>query len=203
MATSRISDRSRTYDWSHLLAVGAVAGFVAGLGFILANMIYATSQGSPAIAPFAAIGTIFFFDDAPQMNLNYVLTGVIVHFGNSVLFGMIFALLVPLFRNAMMLVAGAILYGLALYVVNFLILGSLVFKVFSPFVEGGPNQLFELIVHPAVFGVLLIPFFLQTVRRTSQVAADRRDAHSAEPRTSSFSRDVAATKPASRTRSQP
>lgn len=178
MEATGVSARSRSYDSSYLVTVGAVAGFVAGLGFILANMIFATSQGSPAIAPFAPIGTTFYFDDAPQMNLNYILTGVIVHFINSVVFGIIFALLVPLFKSAMMLVAGAIAYGLALYVVNFLILGSLVFKFFSPFVEGGPNQIFELVIHPAVFGVLLIPFFVHTVRRTSDAptAENRRPA---------------------------
>lgn len=193
MAASGVSTRSRTYDRSYLITVGAVAGFVAGLGFILANMIYLTSQGSPAIAPFAAIGTIFYFDDAPEMNLNYVLTGVIVHFINSVVFGIVFALLVPLFRSAKMLVVGAIGYGLALYVVNFLVLGSLVWKFFSPFVAGGPSQIFELIVHPAVFGVLLIPFFMHTVRKTSEAAAEREGAVSAGARTGRFSRDSAAT----------
>jgi hypothetical protein len=81
-ATARLS----AYGPSELLQAGAVAGLVAGLGFILANMIYATSQGLPAIAPFLAIGTIFFIDDMPQMTPAY---------------------------------------GLALYVVNFLVLGNL------------------------------------------------------------------------------
>lgn len=112
--------------------VGAVAGLVAGLGFILANMIFATAQGLPAIAPFAAIATTFYFDDAPQMNLNYIVTGVIVHFVNSVVFGIVFAFVVLLVKNTKMLVVAAIAYGLALYVVNFLILGSLIFKFFSP-----------------------------------------------------------------------
>lgn len=168
MNATGVPARSRSYHWSYLVMVGAVAGFVAGLGFILANMIFATSQGSPAIAPFAAIATTFYFDDAPQMNLNYIVTGVIVHFINSVVFGIIFGLVVLFLKNTKMLVVAAIAYGLAMYVVNFLILGSLVFKLFSPFVEGGPNQIFELIIHPAVFGVLLIPFFVHTVARTDK-----------------------------------
>jgi len=73
---------------------GVVAGLAAGLVFILANMIYATSEGKPAIAPFLAIGTIFFFDDKPMMTLEYALTGVITHLSLSVLFGIIFAMLV-------------------------------------------------------------------------------------------------------------
>jgi len=54
-----------------------VAGLAVGLVFILANMIYATSQPAlvdvptgpklPAIAPFLDIGTIFYFDDMPLL----------------------------------------------------------------------------------------------------------------------------------------
>lgn len=120
-ATARLS----AYGPSELLQAGAVAGLVAGLGFILANMIYATSQGLPAIAPFLAIGTIFFIDDMPQMTPAYALTGVITHFSMSILFGMVFAFLVPLFPTIKALAVGAIGYGLALYVVNFLVLGNL------------------------------------------------------------------------------
>jgi hypothetical protein len=44
--------RARDIGFSDLLARGVVAGLAAGFVFILANMIYATSQGMPAIAPF-------------------------------------------------------------------------------------------------------------------------------------------------------
>ncbi|MGI8729491.1 MAG: hypothetical protein ACR2LK_05795, partial [Solirubrobacteraceae bacterium] len=64
-----------------------VAGVAAGFVFILSNMIYATSQDLPAIAPFLAIGTIFFFDDKPMMTLEYALSGVMTHFSLSILFG--------------------------------------------------------------------------------------------------------------------
>lgn len=159
-ATARLS----AYGPSELLQAGAVAGLVAGLGFILANMIYATSQGLPAIAPFLAIGTIFFIDDMPQMTPAYALAGVITHFSLSILFGMVFAFLVPLFPTIKALAVGAIGYGLALYVVNFLVLGNLIFEWFAPG-DGGPDQIYELIVHPAVYGVLLIPFFAGMVKR--------------------------------------
>jgi uncharacterized membrane protein YagU involved in acid resistance len=157
--------RASAYDLSHLITVGAVAGLVAGFTFILANMIYAVATGLPAIAPFAAIGTVFFFDDQPQMTPPYIITGLVTHFANSILFGIIFSLLVPMFSNIKALVVGGLAYGLLLYVVNFLVLGSLIFKFFSPFEPGGPNQLYELIIHPLTYGLVLTPFFMGLVYR--------------------------------------
>jgi len=156
-----------TIGLSERLRTGAVAGLVAGVVFILANMIYATSQGLPAIAPFLAIGTIFFFDDMPMMTLEYALTGVITHFALALLFGMIFALLVPALPNVAALVGGALAYGLALYLINFLIFGNLIFEWFAPGGKG-PDQIFELIIHPVAYGLLLIPFFVDMVRRSEQ-----------------------------------
>jgi hypothetical protein len=61
------ASRAKALDFSHLLTTGAVAGLAVGFPFILANMIYATSQSAlavpntpslPAIAPFIDIGTI-------------------------------------------------------------------------------------------------------------------------------------------------
>lgn len=164
MAATRA--RAQAEGLGNLLVTGSVAGLVAGFVFILANMIYLTSQGQPAIAPFLAIGTIFFFDDMPQMTLNYALTGLVTHFALSILFGMIFAMLVPMFSSAMALFAGAFAFGLLLYAVNFLVLGSLIFELFSPFVAGGPNQIFELIIHPLTYGLVLAPFFLSLVGRS-------------------------------------
>lgn len=157
-------ERLQVYGPSELLRTGVIAGLVAGFAFILANMIYATSQGMPAIAPFLAIGTIFFFDDMPQMTLEYALTGVITHFSLAIVFGVVFAFIVPLFASVKALAAGAIGYGLLLYLVNFLVLGNLIFEWFAPG-GGGPDQIYELIVHPAAYGVFLIPFFAGMVKR--------------------------------------
>jgi hypothetical protein len=164
--TSAITDRHQASGFSSLLTSGVVAGFAAGIVFILANMIYATSQGLPAIAPFLAIGTIFFFDDRPMMTLEYALSGVMTHFSLSILFGVIFAMLTPTFRNVTTLIAGAFIYGLLLYVVNFLVFGNLIFEWFAPG-DGGPDQIFELIIHPLAYGLVLVPFFVTAVRRSA------------------------------------
>ena len=108
---SATTSRAKAFDVSNLLTIGVVAGLAVGLVFILANMIYATSQPAipnipegpklPAIAPFLDIGTIFYFDDKPQTTPAYPFAGLITHFSLSLLFGLIFALaLVPLFSNA-------------------------------------------------------------------------------------------------------
>ncbi|MBA2461855.1 MAG: hypothetical protein H0V45_08855 [Actinobacteria bacterium] len=104
------------------MTTGVVAGLAVGLVFILANMIYATSQPAlvnvpdgpklPAIAPFLDIGTVFYFDDKPRMTPAYPFAGLITHFSLSLVFGLVFALvLVPLFSNLRALLAGAVVYG--------------------------------------------------------------------------------------------
>ncbi len=138
---------------------GAVAGLFGGLFFILANMWFAVAHGKPAIAPFLSISTIFFGSDKPMMTPEAVVAGVIVHLMLSLLYGMVFAVVVlPFLRNHLALVIGALVYGLLLYVVNFQILA----RIFFPFFNNpmGPNPGFELWIHPVAFGLFLLPFFL-------------------------------------------
>ena len=186
------ASRAKAFDVSSLLTTGAVAGLAVGFAFILANMIYATSQPAlvnvpagpklPAIAPFLDIGTVFYFDEMPQMTPAYPFAGLITHFSLSIVFGLIFALaLVPLFSNARALLVGGIAYGGLLYIVNYQVLGRLVFKWFDPSDPMGPNPWFGLFTHLG-FGLLLVPFFLTTVSRygkapAAHAAADRVEEH--------------------------
>jgi hypothetical protein len=152
-------------DAGGLVARGAIGGLAAGTGFILANMWFAAVHGGPAVAPFIAISTVFHASDAPTMAPaavpGEVVTGLVVHVALSIGFGMAFALLLglsPKLRQPAMLVGAALLYGLGLYVLNFQILGRTAFPFFTN--PMGPNQAFEAIIHPLIFGGLLIPFFL-------------------------------------------
>jgi uncharacterized membrane protein YagU involved in acid resistance len=86
--------------------------------------------------------------------------GLVTHLTLSATFGVAFALLVPLLRNFRMLVVGAVVFGVALYLVNFQILGRTAF----PWFQEGPDQVFELFAH-AGFGLLLVPFFLGRASR--------------------------------------
>lgn len=149
----------RPLDLGVLLARGAIAGFVAGMAFLLANMWYAVSQGMPGISPLYVMSTVFHASDAPIANPTEAILGLTMHIILSLGFGMGFALLlVPLLRNIPALVGGALAYGLALYVLNFQILGRTVFEFFTS--PQGPDQLLEAFIHPLIFGLLLVPFFL-------------------------------------------
>ncbi len=139
---------------------GSVSGFVGGVGFLIATMGFVTTQGLPAIAPLIDISTIFHGQDKPTPSPENMLVGLVTHTSLSIVFGIGFALLlaaVPTLRRVPLLVAVAIAYGLMLYVVNFQILGRTAFPWFTN--PKGPNQGFEVFIH-AVYGLLLVPFFL-------------------------------------------
>jgi hypothetical protein len=82
---------------------------------------------------------------------------------------MVFALAVPVFRtNGTVALAGTV-YGLLLYVVNFLVLTPLVFTIFR-----NANQPFEVFAH-VVFGTLLsFAFFGSGARQGEPVLALQR-----------------------------
>ncbi len=149
-----------------LLTRGVVAGLAGGLLFILVNMFAAQSAGKPPIAPFLAISTIFRFSDMPMLEPAMgvpveIVLGIIVHLVLSAVFGVVFALIARYLRSSLLLVGGALVYGLVLYIVNFQIIGRLLFPWFvNPM---GPNQLLELIVHPLAYGLVLVPFLLSVV----------------------------------------
>jgi hypothetical protein len=161
--------RSLRWHVGDLFTRGAAAGISAGFVFLLANMAYATTQGKPSVAPFMDISTIFHGTDRPAAmtpTVDMLATGAVVHLTLSIAFGVIFALLVgafaPLTRNWLVLAVAGVAYGLALYVVNFQILGNTIFEWFTN--PQGPNQGFEVFIH-AVFGLLLVPFFLGFAHR--------------------------------------
>jgi hypothetical protein len=137
------------------IARGTVAGMAAGLVFLVANMLWATKSDLPAVAPLVDISTIFNFDDVAHPTTENMFIGLVTHLTLSGGFGIAFALLVPLLRNLRLLTAGGVAFGVALYLVNFQVLGRTAF----PWFQEGPEQLFELGAH-AGFGLLLVPFFL-------------------------------------------
>lgn len=162
-----LSRYSRTLPVDALLTRGVAAGLTGGLAFILVNMYAAQSAGKPPVGPFLAISTLFRFSDEPIMEpmaLPVEITlGLIVHLFLSVLFGVVFAFIAPLLRSSPLLVAGGLVYGLLLYVVNFQIIARLFFPWFVD--PRGPNQVVELLVHPLAYGLVLVPFFLSVARR--------------------------------------
>ena len=145
---------------------GAIAGFVAGWAFIGINMWYASSQGQPLTAPFDLISSILLGQDALAAGDTSVALGMLVHSVLSVGFGLVLAVVSPWARtNGTMAAFGAV-YGIGLFVLNFIVLAQTVLPQFT-----NPNLPLEFAAH-VVFGVLLaLMFFSTDVRRQEPVVA--------------------------------
>lgn len=168
----------RPLDLGGLLARGAIAGIVAGMAFLLAEMWFAVSRGMPGISPLYAISTVFHASKAPVPAPAEPVLGLAMHIVLSLGFGMGFAVLVvPWLRNLPALVVGALGYGLALWVLNIQILGRTVFPSFAP--KGAPDLIFGLLDHVLIFGLLLVPFFLGHSLAVPRRPAGRRGSASA------------------------
>lgn len=141
--------QSMGIDWSMWLARGALGGIAAGGVFLALTMWFATSVGDPAKGPLLMISTILKGDDAMMNGTASVGIGLAVHVGVSALFGLVFAVLASRLRTNGAVATAGVLYGAALYLLNFKVLTPLAFPVFKM-----ANQPFEVVVH-VVFGTLL------------------------------------------------
>ena len=143
------------------LARGAAGGAVAGAVFIALNAWFVTTTGGMWTAPLGLISTLVLGTDAANPAV-----GALVHAVLSVGFGMAFALVAPMLRTNGTVAAAGGVFGLALFVLNFLILARTVFPQFQM-----PNLPFELVVH-AVFGHLVaFAFYSSGPRRVEPVLA--------------------------------
>jgi uncharacterized membrane protein YagU involved in acid resistance len=158
------------------LVRGAVGGVAAGLVFAAVTMWFADSTGGKAEMPLRMISTIVKGDQAMAAGTTSPALGAVVHVVLSALLGIVFALAVPRFRtNGTVALAGTV-YGLLLYVLNFLVLTPLVFTTFRM-----ANQPFEVFAH-LVFGTLLsFAFFGSGVRRGEPALAIQRRSAGALP----------------------
>lgn len=154
------------------LVRGAVGGVLAGVVFAVVTMWFAAATGGQATMPLHMISTIPLGAAAMQAGTTSAGVGLAMHLVLSVLFGVVFALVVPALRtNGTVALVGTV-YGAGLYVVNFWIFGQTVFPVFAM-----ANQPFELFAH-VVFGTLLsFAFFGSGVRRGERVLAVGRESH--------------------------
>lgn len=145
-----------TRDLDRRITYGVVGGTFAGLLFLLANMWYADSQGLPAVAPLYDISTIFYFTDKPDPQPINAAVGLVVHLTLAAAFGAALAALAPLAKGTARLAGMGAAFGLLLYLVNFQILGRIVFEWF----QEGPNQTFEVFAHLG-YGLLVVPFLVR------------------------------------------
>jgi len=160
-----------THDIDRRIARGVVAGTAAGLLFLLANMWFAVSKGMPAAAPLYDISTIFHFAGMPEPTPENAVVGLVTHLTLSAGFGVVLAVLVAVLGSRTALLGAGVGFGVALYLVNFQILGRVAFEWF----QVGPNQTFELFAH-AAYGLALVPFLL------GFVGAEKRTPATSSPR---------------------
>ncbi len=163
---SVLRDEASTESLAGRLVRGAVGGVVSGIVFAGVTMWYVASTGGPALMALRMMSTIVLGDKAMADGSTNPAVGAVVHLVLSAAFGMAFALVVPWLRtNGTVALAGTA-YGLLLYLVNFQILGRLLFSTFKM-----ANQPFEVVVH-VVFGTLLsFAFFGSGVRRADPPVA--------------------------------
>jgi hypothetical protein len=155
MQQTGVGARLLKTDLGACVTRGAVAGIGAGLLFLLANMGWATKNGMPGVAPLIDMATIFNVTETPDPTPENIAIGLVTHLNLSLLFGIGFGIIAAFLRDARMLLVAGPAFGVALYLVNFQILGRTAF----PWFQEGPDQVFELFAH-AGFGLLLVPFLV-------------------------------------------
>ncbi|WP_291383505.1 hypothetical protein [Demequina sp.] len=141
-------------------ARGVIGGAVAGAVFGALNMWFAHSQGMPTDTPLKMIATIVQGENAMADGTASPALGLVVHMVLSMMFGLILALLVLRMRSDALRSLVGLLFGAALYLVNFLVMAPLAYGVFED-----ANQPLELATH-IVFGSVAVVFLMG--RRATQ-----------------------------------
>jgi uncharacterized membrane protein YagU involved in acid resistance len=142
------------WDRRRLMTVrGAIGGLIAGLAFILLQMWFLADAEMPANTVIHLIATIVQPDEYFTARTSLTV-GWLVHIGLSLAYGAILGFAATEMRSNITRVAGASLYGLGIYMFNFLVLAPLFYELFTT-----ANQPFEATVH-IVFGALIAPFIV-------------------------------------------
>ena len=158
MAGTAVGNDVRSTRQQHSMVAdavrGAVGGAVAGVVFGAANMWYASSTGMPSVMPLKMIATIVQGEGALADGSASPVLGAVVHMVLSVAFGVGLGVLLHRVAADAVRAAVGLVYGLALYLVNFLVVAPIAFPVFRD-----ANQPFELVIH-VVFGAVAVLFLL-------------------------------------------
>jgi hypothetical protein len=137
------------------LRQGAIGGIIAGLVFaafeIIAN---AAMMGIGAVfMPLRMIGAIALGPGAVEPTFAIWVAGaagVVVHIVLAALYGMIFTVIVGGLRSAMWDVLLGVLFGVALWLINFYVIAPMAFPWFLE-----ANPVVQFIAHAVFFGAVL------------------------------------------------
>lgn len=153
MSTHSAEARPGMGGW---ILVGTIAGLLGGVVFIFFEMLVAKSTGSGALSPLRLISAIIFGQNAlppaPAVGkVTVIATSFALHFVLSAVYGGVFGAftgLVGVLRdNRWVLLAAALFFGLALWLVNFYVLANLFFPWFT-----NANPLVQFFAHVLFYG---------------------------------------------------
>ena len=159
MSVMQLDPSSGVRGWA---LTGAVMGIVAGMVFILFELIIAGITGPSAVMPLRAISAVVLGPGALEPSVNVVaavIIGLIVHFVLAAIFGLIFGMIAWGIRSLTdgvgALVGAAAAYGLVLWIVNFYVIAP---RTFPWFTEANPVVQFfaHTVFYGAVLGLLLV-----------------------------------------------
>ena len=155
---------------AELVRHGIIAGVVAGITLVAEEMLATVLLGGSASDPFRLVASVVFGPQAlaPDFGLWIaVLVGAAAHLVLSVLFGLLFVLLVAgayqLSARIPLLLIYGVLYGLALWELNVLTVLHLLFPQVAP-LFGLANQIWNGIVGYALFYGLVLGAYVAVAR---------------------------------------
>ncbi len=161
MATTRSRPRA---DAGHWVTVSAAGGFIAGISFILFEMVVSALISGPQAfwGPLRAISAIALGPAAlePMYSLALVvIVGLLVHFVLATLFGALFGVLVSasigvwpdMLRKPWTVIVGATIYGFLLWPVNFYLIAPAASLVWF----STANAAVQFFAHTFFYGTVL------------------------------------------------
>jgi len=155
---------------AELLRHGVIAGVVAGITLVAEEMLATVLLGGSASDPFRLVASVLFGRQALSPDFAIwiaLLVGAAAHLVLSVLFGLVFVLLVAgayqLSARVPLLLIYGVLYGLALWELNVLTVLHLLFPQVAP-LFGLANQIWNGIVGYAVFYGLVLGAYVAFAR---------------------------------------
>jgi hypothetical protein len=145
---------------------GIAAGLIAGVIFAVVEIAGAVMMGNPALMPVRMFASVVLGQGAMEGPLGTPLVvGTIAHLGLSAVFGIIYGLFSGRLSGATKTSFGrqagiGILFGLALWFVNFQIIA----RVLYPWFLGAP-QFVQAVMHGLAFGLPLALIYAASERR--------------------------------------
>ncbi len=155
---------------------GVIGGIIGGITFALAEMIGGKIvSGSPLVMPLKVIASIPIGDMPPKIATSTAIpVGLITHMVMSMIFGVIFALIVayvPMLRvSPIVTVAAASVYGLLLWLINFYVLAPAISRPWFTTAPKGQQFVYHTFFFGTVYGLYLLAVMLR--ERSATPATD-------------------------------